>query len=55
LKPTIVAATRNETTGQMTESTATIIRQVLKPDTAEALKDALFQAIDANDGLRRII
>jgi hypothetical protein len=31
------------------------VRQVIRPDTADAIKDALFQTIEANPGLKRIL
>jgi len=55
LKPTIIAGTRDGATGQFTENTPTIIRQVFRPDTAEAIKDALFQVIETNQGLKNLI
>ncbi len=54
-QPTIVSAIRDGHTGVVTENTPTLIRQVLKSDTAEAVKDAMFQAIDANPWLSRLI
>lgn len=55
LKPTIVAWIRDGATGQFTENTPTVVRQVIRPDTADAIKDALFQTIESNPGLKRIL
>ena len=55
LKPTIVAWLRDGATDQYTENTPTIVRQVFKPETAQAIKDALFEVIDSNEWLERLI
>jgi len=37
---------RDGLTNQYSENAPTVVRQIFRPDTAEAIKDALFQVID---------
>ena len=55
LKPTIVAGTFDRTTNQYHENAKTVIRQIFRPDTAEALKNALFDVINTNGGLEKLV
>jgi cell division protein FtsI/penicillin-binding protein 2 len=54
VKPTVVAGIRDGKTGKYSENTRTIVRQIFKPDTADAIKDALFSVIDENPWLQKL-
>ena len=54
LKPTIVAWLRDGLTNQYSENAPTVVRQIFRPDTAEAIKDALFQVIDMSPWLKTL-
>lgn len=54
VKPTVVAGIRDGKTGKYTENTRTVVRQIFRPDTADALKNALFDVIDQNPWLHRL-
>lgn len=49
MQPTIVAGLRDGQTQEYIPYNRTVLRQIFKPETAEALKEALFDVLVQND------
>lgn len=55
VQPTIIAWTTDPETDEYFANTRTVLRQIFKPETAEAIKEALFSVLVQNEWLQNLI
>lgn len=55
VQPTIIAWTTDPVTKEYFPNTTKVLRQIFKPETAEAIKEALFSVIMENEWLQNLI